>query len=194
MTDIQFLVEATSRQAVGLTKPPIKCMSEAFSVRVKLSLCETDHSPPFSVIVKNFEVLPPCPYTSLWCFLDGGKFIFTWIKRENPKYPAYFCEISSITVTFIILMQLGNYVKKSVHNYTLLHMNNWNQASSCGETLLIACLQVETDYIIYSMCLDYCVLMSKTDCMWEKHFSSLLFSWTFKCTDIAWIKVHITKT
>jgi hypothetical protein len=61
-----FLYSTTSRLTLEPTQPPIQWVPGALSPGVKQPWREADHSPLFSVEVKNGGGIPPLFHTSSW--------------------------------------------------------------------------------------------------------------------------------
>jgi hypothetical protein len=77
--DETFLFATTTRPALGPTQTPIQWVLGAPSPGVKWIGCETDHSPPYSVEVKNEWSYTSTPHVFMVWYLISTKdnFIFT---------------------------------------------------------------------------------------------------------------------
>jgi hypothetical protein len=61
-----FFLPHSVQTTLGPTQPPIQWVPLTSPPGVKQQRRKTDHSPPFSVEVKNGGAIPPLPHMSSW--------------------------------------------------------------------------------------------------------------------------------
>jgi len=83
-----FLFATASRPALGLTEPPIQCVPEILSPKLKRLGCESNHSPLSRAEVKNprsCTSTPPYVFIA-WCLVyvqDTSSWRGTWLSSRT---------------------------------------------------------------------------------------------------------------
>jgi hypothetical protein len=90
-----FLLTTASRPALGPTQPPIQWVTRALFLEVKRPWREADHSPPFSVEVKNAWNYTSTPQYSFmaWCSVKKS----TETTLPLPFFSPYYRLVLQVT-------------------------------------------------------------------------------------------------